>query len=154
MLEMIRALYHHMAWADMQMLAAIGAHPAAAEDEEMRRTLHHIVGVQRFFLSQLQNRGFDLETEKLVPSTHEAMERLFRETHAQELTYIDSVDAAALLPVMESGPFANIRPTAGEMMIQAVMHSQHHRGQCASRLRVLGGKAPTVDFILWLKDRP
>jgi len=154
MVDMIRALYHHMVWADTQMLGAVRAHAAAAEDEEMRRTLHHIVGVQRFFLSQLLHRGFDIESEKLVPGDHDAMEWIFRETHAEQLAYIDSVDAAALLPVMESGPFAEIRPTAGEMMMQVVMHSQHHRGQCASRLRVLGGSPPTLDFIIWLKDRP
>jgi uncharacterized damage-inducible protein DinB len=154
MLEMIRALYHHMAWADAQVLGAVAAYPAASEDEELRRMLHHIVVVQRFFLSQLQPRAFDYEKEKLAPATQDGMARLFRETHADELAYIDSVGADALLPVMETGHFATIRPTVGEMMMQVVMHSQHHRGQVASRLRELGGAPPTVDFILWVRDRP
>jgi uncharacterized damage-inducible protein DinB len=38
--------------------------------------------------------------------------------------------------------------------MQVVMHSQSHRGQCASRLRAAGGQPPTLDFIVWLKDRP
>jgi uncharacterized damage-inducible protein DinB len=154
MVEMIRALYHHMAWADRQMLGAISAHAAAADDEELRRTLHHIVIVQRFFLSQLLRRGFEVEKERVVPSTIEALESVFRETHAEELAYVDAVDAAALTPVIEVGPLAGIHPTASDLMMQVVMHSQHHRGQVASRLRILGGMPPTVDYILWLKDRP
>jgi uncharacterized damage-inducible protein DinB len=154
MLDMIRALYHHMAWADTQMLAAVGVHAPAAEDEELRRTLHHIVGVQRFFLSRFLKRGFDVESETRIPSSMASLELLFRETHAEELAYIDTVDASALTPVVELAPLQGIRPTGGELMMQVVMHSQHHRGQVASRLRVLGGTPPTVDFILWLKDRP
>jgi uncharacterized damage-inducible protein DinB len=34
------------------------------------------------------------------------------------------------------------------------MHSHGHRAQCATRLRLLGGTPPAMDFILWLKDRP
>ncbi len=30
------------------------------------------------------------------------------------------------------------------------MHSTHHRGQVAARLRELGGEPPLVDFIAWL----
>lgn len=154
MVEMIRALYHHMAWADLQVLNAVHAHGAAAEDEELRRTLHHIVGVQRFFLSQFLKRGFDVESEMRVPATLDALEQRFRETHAEELAYIDSATADALATVIELAPLPGFHPTAGELMMQVVMHSQHHRGQCASRLRALGGAPPTVDFILWLKDRP
>ena len=60
MLEMIRALYRHMAWADSQILSAMRPVPAAAADTELSRALHHIVGVQRFFLSGFLNRPFDV----------------------------------------------------------------------------------------------
>ena len=45
--------------------------------------------------------------------------------------------------------------TVEEALVQAVMHSQHHRGQNATRLRELGGEPPTTDFIVWLwQGRP
>jgi uncharacterized damage-inducible protein DinB len=35
------------------------------------------------------------------------------------------------------------------------MHSQHHRGQNATRLRELGGEPPMTDLIVWYwKGRP
>ena len=43
----------------------------------------------------------------------------------------------------------------GEALMQAVMHSQWHRGQNATRLRELGGDPPTLDLIVWYSnDRP
>jgi uncharacterized damage-inducible protein DinB len=39
-------------------------------------------------------------------------------------------------------------------MYQVVPHSQHHRGQNATRLRELGGRMPMTDDIVWvLKGR-
>jgi uncharacterized damage-inducible protein DinB len=44
---------------------------------------------------------------------------------------------------------------ARHALVQAAMHSQHHRGQNATRLRDLGGVPPTTDFILWyFKGQP
>ena len=43
----------------------------------------------------------------------------------------------------------------GEALIQACLHSIHHRGQNATRLRELGGDPPTIDYIIWIwKGRP
>ena len=39
-------------------------------------------------------------------------------------------------------------------LTQIVMHSQNHRGQCLTRLRENGAQPPTLDYILWAKDRP
>ncbi len=45
--------------------------------------------------------------------------------------------------------------TAGEAMVQVAMHSQHHRGQCMTRLKDLGGEPKNVDWIIWLwKQKP
>ncbi|MBL8232675.1 MAG: hypothetical protein JNL98_29525 [Bryobacterales bacterium] len=44
-----------------------------------------------------------------------------------------------------------LNPSLAEAWMQVVMHSQNHRGQCLTRLRELGAKPPTLDYILWLK---
>ena len=45
--------------------------------------------------------------------------------------------------------------TVAEALTQAVLHSQWHRGQNATRLRELGGEPPTLDLIIWYaNDRP
>lgn len=51
-------------------------------------------------------------------------------------------------------PILGSRPTVADGLTQIVMHSQNHRGQCLIRLRENGVKPPTLDYILWAKDRP
>ena len=46
------------------------------------------------------------------------------------------------------------QPTVAEGLTQIFMHSQNHRGQCLTRLRENGAKPPTLDYILWARDRP
>ena len=44
-------------------------------------------------------------------------------------------------------------PGVRTWLVQTVLHSQHHRGQVATRLRAFGGNPPTVDYILWARKR-
>src|SRR5271157_5467961 len=52
MIEMIQSLFHHQEWADTTLLRAAQAHVEAENDSQLRSTLHHIVTVQRAFLSR------------------------------------------------------------------------------------------------------
>ena len=154
MIAMLRELFAHQAWADAKILAAVRSHMAASDDAELRKTLHHIVGVQRAFLALFLQRPFHLAREMQVPANLDEMEALFRQTHAEEIAFAGQVQEEAIAQMIEIPMLAKIRPTLGETMMQVVMHSQHHRGQVAARLRALGGTPPTVDWIIWLKDRP
>jgi len=154
MLDMIRSLYAHQAWADSKVFAAISAHEAAAADEALRATLHHIVLVQRGFLALFLKRPFDYAAEMRVPATLAELEHVFRDTHTEEIAFVNLAQDAELTEILEVPYFPGARLAKGEVHLQVVMHSQHHRGQCAARLRALGGTPPTVDFIVWLKDRP
>jgi uncharacterized damage-inducible protein DinB len=45
--------------------------------------------------------------------------------------------------------------TVSEALVQVAMHSQHHRGQCMTRLKDFGGEPVNVDWIIWLwKQKP
>jgi uncharacterized damage-inducible protein DinB len=153
MRPLLADLFDHQAWADATMLAAIRSCPAA-DDEKMRHALHHIVIVQRFFLSIFLGRPFDMEMESKHPESLDAFVSRFRETHAGELAFVSTLDDSALTRVIETPWIPSAKLTLAQTMMQVVMHSQSHRGQCSSRLRAAGGQPPTVDFILWLKDRP
>ena len=154
MKTLIGELMDHQAWADAAIVKAIGAHAGAASDESLRKTLHHIVIVQRFFLSLFLKRPFDMAKESRVPDSLGEFETLFREVHPEEIAFARGVDEADLSQPFETPWIPGAKLTLGHALMQVVMHSQAHRGQCASRLRALGGSPPTTDFIVWLKDRP
>jgi uncharacterized damage-inducible protein DinB len=78
---------------------------------------------------------------------------LFQATHEEELAFVHGVSEVDLGRRFEL-PFLKTQPTFAEGLTQVVMHSQNHRGQCLSRLRENGTKPPTLDYILWAKDRP
>ncbi len=51
--DLLTDLFAYQSWADSKILAAVEAHPPAAQDPEIRKTLHHIFAVHRFFVSQV-----------------------------------------------------------------------------------------------------
>lgn len=154
MLDMMRMLYAHQASADSAILTAIANHPVATQDDTLRKTLHHMVLVQRFYLSVFLDRPFDVAAETQVPATLAEVGKLFRASHAEQLALIERTQQADLAQPFETPFIPGARFTLSEAHMQVVMHSQHHRGQCCTRLRALGGDPPVLDFVIWLKDRP
>ncbi|MEN6535707.1 MAG: DinB family protein [Bryobacteraceae bacterium] len=154
MLDLLRPLFSHQEWADRELLKAAGACPAAVQDERLRTTLFHIVFVQRYFLSQFTGGEFDVQKEMKAPESWEGLADLFHSTHEAEQMFVSSVPAAELERILDLPRLKGVRPTVAQAMTQVVMHSQHHRGQCAMRLRDLGGVPPTLDYILWLREGP
>ncbi len=153
MINLLSSLVSHQAWADAAMLTAVQAHPESLRDEQMLKTLHHIVMVQRVFLSRFLDRPFDKEKESQRPEAFDDLIRLYRATHEEELAFVSGLTQHGLNRRFEL-PFLKSRPTVAEGLTQIVMHSQNHRGQCLTRLRENGAKPPTLDYILWAKDRP
>jgi uncharacterized damage-inducible protein DinB len=153
-LPLLAELFDHQAWADATMLAAVRALPAACDDAKLRQTLHHIVMVQRAFLSIFLKRAFDMAAELKEPESLDAFAARFRDTHAEELAFVGALEDSELSRAIETPWMPGAKLTLAQAMMQVVMHSQSHRGQCASRLRAAGGQPPTLDFIVWLKDRP
>jgi len=150
MLDLIRELFQYQSWADLQIVAAAKPY---GEDAELRKTLHHIIVVQRFFLFECSGREFNADLEMQPPDTFEELEQLFRDTHAEELEYVATVEPASLNTVLDRPPLDKMKPTVREALIQTVLHTQHHRGQVATRLRALGATPPTVDYILMPKGK-
>jgi uncharacterized damage-inducible protein DinB len=153
-LPLLAELFDHQAWADATLLAAIRACPAALDDEKLRQTLHHMITVQRAFLALFVKWPLDMNAELKAPDSFDVLTARFRDTHPAEIAFVKGLDPAALDRVIETPWLPGAKLTLAQAMMQVLMHSQSHRGQCLSRLRAAGGQPPTLDFILWLKDHP
>ena len=55
-------------------------------------------------------------------------------------------DKMIKLPRGPKGPF---EAPAWVLLLQALSHSQHHRGQNSTRMRDLGIAPPMTDFVVW-----
>ena len=155
MLTYLRELMDYVEWANAVFFHAWGGSPAR-DHEEMRQRVGHIIGVQQGFLSIL--RGDEPgRPPSGPPDSIDALKARARTCHEGLRAFAASLDEEAMARTVRI-PWFPDPPcviTVSEAMIQVAMHSQHHRGQCMTRLKDLGGEPKNVDWIIWLwKQKP
>jgi uncharacterized damage-inducible protein DinB len=147
-----------MAWADAYIWTIVLAAPAAASDDHLRRTFHHIHFVQHFFRQAWANEPLERNEGTDFP-TARALAEYGRDGNLKIAAFLNSTEPAAFDAEFREPWTAQFearfpRPAAphtlGESVVQVVLHTAHHRGQACTRLRELGCPPPTVDFIVWL----
>ena len=87
-----------------------------------------------------------MQKESLVPTSLPEFEALFREAHREEIAFAQAIEEADLARPVETPWIPGAKLTLAHTLMQVVMHSQSHRGQCAARLRALCGSPPTTVF--------
>jgi uncharacterized damage-inducible protein DinB len=155
MLSILGDLLAHAEWANAVFFHAWGKSPAR-DHEEMRRRVDHIVGVQEGFLSILRGEtpGGPPEGQ---PATFDELRNRAMSCHVGLRELLAALDEQGLsrkvrIPWFPDPPCVL---TVAEALVQVAMHTQHHRGQCMTRLRDHGGEPKNVDWILWLwKQKP
>jgi uncharacterized damage-inducible protein DinB len=155
---MLRDLFGHQFWADATLWTAIGAHAPAREDTVIRERLHHIHMVQRVFFWGVGGGATPFNLTKTDDfKTFEDLRDYARGSHDEMRRGLavlpDSrLDEPIVIPWFKDPP---LTLTITEALTQCAMHSHHHRGQNATRLRELGGNPPSTDLIVWYwKARP
>jgi uncharacterized damage-inducible protein DinB len=157
MLTFLRDLMAHAEWANAVFFHTWSKSPAR-DHEEMRRRVGHIIGVQQGFLSILSSEppGRPPPPDAPPPSFDDLKKRA-ESCHAGLLDYVASLQPEGLSPTVRI-PWFPDPPciiTIAEALVQAAMHTQHHRGQCMTRLKDFGGEPKNVDWIIWLwKQKP
>ena len=147
MLPMLRDLVSHKWHANAALFKAIRQNEKAAQDEELRKLLHHILLANRFWLMLSLGQQFDFEKDRHVGDSLDLLTTHYRETQAQELKWVAQMQEVET-PLLRGSTFS-----VAEGIMQICLHSHGHRAQCATRLRQLGGTPPATDFIMWLKEK-
>lgn len=166
MLEHLRDLLNHMAWADGQFFHAWSKE--SREGEELRERWSHILDTATFFTEIIRGEhvlAWDkIHSGEVRPPWLDQPLKSFADlkSHTQAndeklAATLADWDEAALehkvrIPWFPDPPCVI---SAAEALVQAVLHTQHHRGQCMTRLKDKGGKNSNVDYIIWVwKNRP
>jgi uncharacterized damage-inducible protein DinB len=155
MLGYLCELMDYVEWANAVFFNAWGKSPAR-DQEEMRRRVGHIIGVQQGFLSILRGEAPGSPPSG-PPDSHEVLKGRAVTCHAGLREFATSLDPETMARTVRI-PWFPDPPcviTVAEALVQVAMHSQHHRGQCMTRLKDLGGEPKDVDWIIWLwKQKP
>jgi uncharacterized damage-inducible protein DinB len=155
MLALVRDLMAHAEWANAVFFHIWGKSPAR-DHEELRLRVGHIIGVQQGFLSVLREEAPGGPPGGPPPS-YEELKRRAETCHAglRELAaglQPDSLARTVCIPWFPEPPCVI---TVAQALVQVAMHTQHHRGQCMTRLKDFGGEPKNVDWIIWLwKQKP
>jgi uncharacterized damage-inducible protein DinB len=155
MLTFLRELIDHAEWANAVFFHAWGKSPAR-DHEEMRRRVGHIIGVQRGFLHVLKGETPGRPPDG-PPPTFDELTDWARRSHAELRDFAAGLDDDGLAPTIRIPWFPDppCVVSVAEALVQVAMHTQHHRGQCMTRLKDLGGEPANVDWIIWLwKQKP
>src|SRR5262245_26833540 len=154
----LRDLISHQFWADSTLWDAIAAHQPARDDRTVRDRLHHIHLVQRVFMWGVRQDGTQFALTKADDfETFEDLRAYAAGSHDEVRQMLATITDARLeepitVPWFRDPP---LTISVTEALTQSTMHSHHHRGQNATRLRELGGVPPSTDLIVWYwKGRP
>jgi uncharacterized damage-inducible protein DinB len=148
-------LLAHAEWANAVFFNTWSKSPAR-DHEEMRSRVGHIVGVQEGFLSILSGKPPEMPPGGPPPS-FEALKTRAETCHAALGAFVAALRPEALSETVRI-PWFPDPPcviTVADALVQVAMHTQHHRGQCMTRLKDFGGEPKNVDWIIWLwKQKP
>lgn len=153
-----RQLFDYDVWANRAALESVAAlnglnHAGA---EQARKTLAHVIGAQRIWLSRFETPehpnvepwpALKLDecraaVEDLYRAWTGLVDRLGAEKLAQDLVYRNTKGVEFRTPM-------------ADVLTHLVIHSAYHRGQVAAAVREAGGKPAATDYVVWIrKGRP
>lgn len=158
-LGIVNRLLEYSDWANVQVLSAA----AGLSDEQLdrpleigpgpgtlRRVLMHTWAGEDTWLRRWRGEveaEWPKEGERL--SIAQVRER-FEATRLQRAAFVGTLDEAALAreQTYRDSRGGLFRATLGDMLVQGIVHSVHHRAQATNAIRRLGGAAPEMDYMM------
>jgi uncharacterized damage-inducible protein DinB len=156
-------LVRHAEWADAVAWKAVLASEAGRADERIRILLYHVHLVQRAFQQMWRREELQYPEPSAFPDLlslarwgHDGHRAL--RAHVEGMTE-DDLGRELVVPWAGEDPEFKAKlvahPRVEQTVAQVILHSSHHRGQIAMRLREAGGQAEVTDYISWLwQGRP
>ena len=145
--EILLDMARHQAWADAAHWKILRETPALREDAEIRKRLNHMSMALNWLTTLARGQTPDIAGTKEIDSLDE-LEVSMGKSHEDLAATLASADLDKMI-ALPRGPKGPFEAPAGVLLLQALMHSQHHRGQNASRMRQLGTAPPMTDFVIW-----
>lgn len=156
----IRAFLAYNDWADGRILEASAGLADQALDRAfdmgmgtLRRTLIHIWAGESVWLARWMGKTetrWPDETERLAVAE---IRKKFGSVWVERARFLASLQDGDLMreQVYRDSKGSLFRATLGNMLIQGVTHSLHHRAQAVNMLRHVGAGTVELDYMVWTR---
>ncbi len=151
MLDHLCKLMAHQCWADAVFFDCWRSSPGLLENEDLRKRVTHIAIVQEGFRKLIAEEPVSRPPQAPLES-FAVLENRMRASGAALDSLVAGFNEERLANPLRI-PWFQEKPcviSIAEALVQVAMHSQHHRGQCMTVLKQLGGTPKNVDWIIWL----
>jgi uncharacterized damage-inducible protein DinB len=151
MLDQIRRLFAHLAWADAHVLESIRE---AGNPPRARELLAHILGAELTWLARIEGRTSDVPVWPEL-SLYQCGVHLgrVREAYERFLGSIGEDDLATSVRYVNSAGNA-FDSEVGDILLQVALHGTYHRGQIALLVRDGGATPRPTDYIGFVRGAP
>ena len=146
-LETLRDLARHQAWADAVHWKTLHENRTLLDDPEIGKRLNHMIGALGMLTALARGEAPD-PSGMSGSEPADRLEAAQGKANGEILQALDTIDLQKMIP-LPRGPRGPWEAPAGVLLLQAITHGQHHRGQNASRMRQLGVNPPMTDFVIW-----
>jgi uncharacterized damage-inducible protein DinB len=162
MTDDLASLFAYDRWAEGRMLDACRLVPPERYGDEpapgwssVRSSVAHIIGAtelwSRRFLGQPVS-GFIPESELATPDAAALQSEANHETFDRLIASLTPDQLAAPLTWTNLRGQTNVAPLWAALR-HVVNHATYHRGQVASKLKLLGVEPPVTDFVFWAAEQ-
>jgi uncharacterized damage-inducible protein DinB len=145
--ELLKDLARHQSWADAMHWKALHENSTLLEDLEIRKRLNHMVTALRMLTTLARGETPDPSGMKDIELADQ-LEGALRTANSDLIEALNTIDFQKTIS-LPRGPQGPWEAPAGVLLLQAITHGQHHRGQNAARMRELGAAPPMTDFVIW-----
>lgn len=160
-IETLIPLWWYSDWANAAIVAAAAELPDEPLDRNLeigpgtlRRIIRHIGDGELVWLSRWKgNVETPWPSQTGRPTVAELGERFVR-VAAERDEFIAGVTPEQLQRVQSyrDSRGSLFRATLGDMLLQGIVHSIHHRAQAVNALRRVGGKVVEVDYMMRIRE--
>jgi uncharacterized damage-inducible protein DinB len=145
--ETLLELARHQQWADREHWRVLRENASLLSDTEIRKRLNHMVSACQMLQTLAQGGKPDMSALQ-DRDLGEGLESAMEDANHRLLQILAAADLEKMVP-LPRGPKGPWEAPAGVLLLQAITHGQHHRGQNASRMRQLGVTPPMTDVVIW-----
>ncbi|HEX6291493.1 MAG TPA: DinB family protein [Herpetosiphonaceae bacterium] len=153
----LQVIYGYNAHANDLLLDTAAQLSAEQYDEvvspnytSIRKLVQHIFLTEGYFLAKCQQRPF----EPIVPATIAELRAAWHALHQERDAYLATSgddELGRVLTVQMRDQMFQFSPW--QLLMQAVMHAAHHRGELAIMLGALGHPLANMDIIVYFSEQ-